>query len=63
MKATVEKGELVLRIPIDTPDKAPLSSSGKSKVLASTRGNMALDLKVGNKTFPVKIGLNVYTPV
>ena len=48
-------GELVIRAKIaNNPGK--LSASGKSKVLATTRGNASIDTPEG----PVSVGLNVY---
>ncbi len=38
MKAVVKNGELVITIPLTPVDKAPLSSSGKNKVLYSSGG-------------------------
>jgi len=55
MKATIENGELVVRIPLQTPT---LSASGKTLVVASTHGNVKTDATVNGKQ--VTIGLNAY---
>ena len=55
MQVTVEKNELVVRIPMQTPTP---SSSGKSLTVASTRGNYKSDVMIDGK--PVVIGLNAY---
>jgi len=57
MNATIEKNELVIRIPI-TP--GVLSASGKSKIVASTRGNVKTALQVEGKTLTVSV--NAYVP-
>ena len=57
MTVTIENNELVIRVPLDTP--AP-SASGKTLVVASTRGNMrttAIEPRTGK---PITIGLNAY---
>jgi hypothetical protein len=54
MTVEVEGDTLVIRIDL-TSDQG-LSSSGKSRIVASTHGNML----VGNG---VKLGLNCYRPV
>jgi hypothetical protein len=55
MKVTVEKNELVIRIPMQNPTP---SASGKTLVVASTRGNVKTEVLVNKK--PVTIGLNAY---
>ena len=59
MKVTIEtKGktqELVIRIPMQKP--AP-SASGKTLVVASTRGNKETEVQVNGKN--VIVGLNAY---
>lgn len=57
MKATLEKGELVIRIPANT-ENPPNSKSGKSLVVATTNGNVTTTVMVKGK--PVVIGLNAY---
>ena len=55
MKATIEKGELVIRIPLQEPRP---SASGKTLVVASSHGNQATTATLNAK--PVIIGLNAY---
>jgi hypothetical protein len=57
MIVKVEGNELVIRIPMGTPTP---SASGKSLVVASTRGNAVTDCQIQGK--PVTIGLNAYIP-
>lgn len=57
MKATIEKDELVIRIPVSKDPKA--SKSGKSLVLASTSGNVKPQ-GLTYKGKQVTIGLNAY---
>ena len=56
MEAKVQDGKLVLIIPLVTPPKP--SASGKTLVVASTRGNVKTSLIIDGK--PVTIGLNAY---
>lgn len=56
MKVTIEKNELVIRIPMNATPKA--SASGKSLVVASSGGNQATTATVNGK--PVIVGLNAY---
>lgn len=56
MKATIEGKDLVIRIPMAATLEP--SASGKTLVVASTRGNATTDLKVEGKN--VVIGLNAY---
>jgi hypothetical protein len=56
MKATIENGELVIRLPLN---KTPiLSTSGKTLIIASTHGNQKTDAVVNGQ--PVVIGANAY---
>ena len=56
MKVTVEGGELVIRLPLN---KSPVpSSSGKTLVIASTRGNQKTEAVVNGQ--PVIGGVNAY---
>jgi hypothetical protein len=56
MKATIENGELVIRLPLNqTP---VLLTSGKSLVVASTHGNQKTDAVLNGQ--PVVIGVNAY---
>ena len=54
MKAEIKNNELIVTIPINDPPKP--SASGKTLVLASTRGNKPVN--IGKQT--VYIGLNAY---
>lgn len=55
MKVTIEKGELVIRIPMQTPTP---SASGKTLVVASSHGNQATTAVIDGK--PITVGLNAY---
>lgn len=55
MQATIEKNELVIRLPLQAP--AP-SSSGKTLVVASSHGNKATAAIIDGK--PIVIGVNAY---
>lgn len=52
----IENGDLLIRIPANDPPI--LSNSGKSRLVATTSGNVVTDLIVDGK--PVVIGLNAY---
>lgn len=56
-KVQIENGELVIRIPANTTNPPP-SKSGKTLVIASTRGNLKTELEINGK--PVTIGINAY---
>jgi hypothetical protein len=56
MKVTIEKGELVIRLPLNDPPV--LSGSGKTLVVASTRGNQRTEAVVHGQ--PVVVGVNAY---
>ena len=57
MKATIDKGMLIVQIPID---KEPhLSTSGKSLVVASTRGNQVTPLEVDGQALIVSVNAYV----
>ena len=56
MKAEIKDGKLIIEIDIEK-HPAP-SASGKTLVVASTRGNVQTDVMVNGK--PVTIGLNAY---
>jgi hypothetical protein len=56
MKVTIENGVLKIEIPTSNPPER--SASGKSLVVASTRGNMKTSVIVDGK--PLTIGLNAY---
>jgi hypothetical protein len=56
MNVTIEKGELVIRIPMNP---VPVSSaSGKTRVVASSHGNQPTSAVVEGK--PVVVGVNAY---
>jgi hypothetical protein len=56
MKATVKDGILTITTPIDKDPQT--SKSGKSKVVASSRGIVTTDLMIEGK--PLRIGLNAF---
>lgn len=60
MKISFEKGELVIRVPVTdaTIKKAPLSNSGKTKLLASTAGFQ----QVEDAPAGVKLNLTLIAP-
>lgn len=58
MKVRIENGELVVRIPLNQPPVP--STSGKTLVVASTRGNKQTEVEVDGQ--PVTLGLNAYIP-
>lgn len=55
MKVEIKDNNLIITIPLQTPT---LSASGKTLVVASTKGNKVTDVMVQGK--PVTIGLNAY---
>ena len=55
MKATIQDGKLIIEIPLQEPQR---SASGKTLVVASSRGNKQTEALVQGK--PVTIGLNAY---
>jgi hypothetical protein len=57
MKVTIEGKGLVIRIEMQEPTP---SASGKTLVVATTRGNVQTDVTVAGK--PVTIGINAYIP-
>ena len=58
MKATIENGELVIRVPIQPPTA---SKSGKTLIVATSEGNKATAAQVNGK--PVVVGLNAYITI
>jgi hypothetical protein len=54
--AKVEKGVLVIRLPINA--EPPLSSTGKTRIVASTHGNQATSVVVNGEV--VKIGCTAF---
>jgi hypothetical protein len=57
MQVKIENGNLVITMPLGTPQP---SASGKTLVVASTRGNFKSDCKINGKN--VTIGVNAYIP-
>lgn len=57
MKVEIKDGNLIITIPMQTPTP---SSTGKTLVVASSRGNVKTDVMVNGK--PVTIGLKAYIP-
>ncbi len=55
MKATIKNDTLHIEIPLQTPTP---SKSGKTKIVASSGGNVTTSALVDGK--PVTIGLNAY---
>ena len=58
MNIKIEGNELVIRLPLQTPTA---SASGKTLVVASTRGNFKSDATVNGKQ--ITVGVNAYIPV
>ena len=56
MQATIKDGKLIIEIDLQTPPGP--SASGKTLVVASTRGNQVTDLIIEGQ--PVVIGVNAY---
>lgn len=56
MEARIEKGKLIIEIELENPPT--LSASGKTLVVASTRGNVKTGVMVDGKE--VTLGLNAY---
>jgi hypothetical protein len=56
MKAEIKGKELIITLTLEQPPQA--SASGKSLVIATTKGNQESELKIDNK--PVIIGVNAY---
>ena len=57
MKVTIDEKSKKMTIEVDLQTPAP-SASGKTLVVASSRGNVQTDAKIEGK--PVIIGLNAY---
>lgn len=57
LTAEIEGDELILRIDLSIP--GTVSASGKSSVIATTRGNIAIATPAGGQ---LKLGLNLYAP-
>ena len=56
MKVTIEKNELVIRIPMTKPTP---SVSGKTLSVASSHGNIKTDCELKGYG-PISVGLNAY---
>lgn len=57
MKVAIEGNELVIRIPAKL-SKIPPSATGKTLVVASSRGNKETSVKIEGK--PLIVGVNAY---
>lgn len=57
MKAELTNGNLIITIPANV-DNPPVSKTGKSRIVASTNGNLTTSVLVAGK--PLVIGLNAY---
>lgn len=55
VSAKIEGKELVIRVPLQEPTR---STSGKTLVVASSRGNKETDAVIGGKN--VVVGVNAY---
>lgn len=55
MNVQIKNGKLIIEIELQTPT---LSSSGKTLVVASSKGNIKTDCLVDGK--PVTVGVNAY---
>ena len=55
MKVDIKDNNMVITIPMGTPTP---SASGKTLVVASTRGNVITDAMIDGK--PVVVGVNAY---
>lgn len=58
LEGTGDKQELVIRVPV--AQNPPASASGKTYVVASSRGNVKTDLQVNGQ--PLTVGFNAYIP-
>jgi hypothetical protein len=56
VKVSIQNGELVIRLPLNQPPVP--SASGKTLVIASTRGNQRSDAVVDGQA--VVVGVNAY---
>ena len=57
MNVAIEKGDLVIRIPMQEPRP---SGSGKNMIVASTGGNQKTTCLHPKSKEPITIGLNAY---
>ena len=46
MEAKVEKNKLILTIPLENEEKAPISRTGRSRIVYTTRGFIPLNEKL-----------------
>ncbi len=60
MKVEIKDGSLVISLPVEQKDP-PKSASGKSRVVASSRGNVQTSLQVKGEN--VTVGVNAYIPI
>jgi len=58
MKVSVEKGELVIKLPMNDEKNLPMSKTGKTLSVASSSGNKPTSVTVNGKT--VIVGVNAY---
>jgi hypothetical protein len=56
IEAKIEKGVLVVRVPVNA--EPPLSSTGKTRIVATTHGNQPVPVTVNGQT--LKIGLTAF---
>ncbi len=54
-QVVIKDGQLIITLPLSAPTR---SASGKTLVVASTRGNMTTEAMVNGK--PVIVGVNAY---
>lgn len=59
MKASIENGELVIRIPINQVN-FPSSKSEKTLIVASSNGNIKTDLEVNGKQVTIDFFINSF---
>lgn len=59
LKCEVNEAEQTLTLVLPWDDKGEVSSSGKSLVHATTKGNQAVAIQDGRQ---IKVGVNVYAP-
>ena len=60
MKATIENGELIIRLPVN---KTPiLSTSGKTLIIASTHGNQKTDAVINGQPVVIRANASIARP-
>lgn len=59
MKATIEGDELVIRLNLQEPTA---SASGKTLVVASSRGNVTTDAEVAGQKVVIGVNAYIYPP-